>query len=279
MESKTKPMSPLGSAVDCGPRPQVPPVDGGKGGVVQSTGHQGQQQDKNITATGSTEQQSESVITIDDSQPEVTPITTRFSGQTNTERLVNSWKSDTWGRVYNSTSGEQPSRVNVTLANIFQGTVDQCRAPLTQETLTIKKEMLNYKGEHKRDIIMIAAKIEEIVQTETRSNLSLKLAILIEEQTKRMFDETEIKNREMNKYLDEIEAHTKETRTRTEIMAFCGLKKLMDSNDKDEIQRQKELLFKKLETAHEQSNQSKFKLATAGVNSHKQLTPKTNSMS
>ena len=74
-----------------------------------------------------------------------------------------------------------------------------CRPPPSQETLTIRKEMLDYNGEHKQDIIMTAAKIEEIIQSETRSNFSSKLALLVDEQAERMFDESELRSREMNR--------------------------------------------------------------------------------
>ena len=57
-------------------------------------------------------------------------------------------------------------------------------------------------------------------------------------------------------------------------MAAFGLKRLMDTNDKEEIQKQKEQLQEKLGASKNIENLSRSRLITAGINSHKQTTLK-----
>ena len=182
-------------------------------------------------------------ITVDESQPqnpsqsEPVSILTGFRGQNiDAEKAVEIWKQETWAKPQNK---EQQSKLNIALSNIYEGQADLCRPPPTQETLAVRRTILEYKGEHKQDVIIMAAKIEEIVQKETRNNYTLKMAVLLEERTRRMFEESEIGPKEMNKFLEEINAHTKQTRTKTELNAFLGLQKLMDAGSREEIQREK----------------------------------------
>ena len=88
-------------------------------------------------------------------------------------------------------------------------------------------------------MVTLAIRLEEIIHPETRINFASKLAFLLELQAKMTSENKEFQSRETNNYLEEIEAQTRDVRSKTERLAAMWLKKLMESKDQEGVYRER----------------------------------------